>query len=335
MRGSISPRFLLLAGLGLVYFVFIPFFYAGSKYFLNILITCSVLSLISMGVWITFSLGLVNIGQAAFCTIGAYTTAILSVKYGLSFWLCLPLSGLAAAGVGMLIGIPILRLRGVYFAMITLSFGEAVRLLFMNGGSFTGGPDGIWGIPRPQGVSLGGWTVIPAFTAADYLSFHYLAALLLLASLVIVWRLDRCRLGWIFRAIRQSDSLSASVGIPIAKYRVIAFGASCFLGGIGGSFFAAYMTNIYPNSYTIGDSINFMLYCFLGGLQYLLGPVLGSFVLTGSFEALRAFMKQEYQALFYALVIIFTILWLPNGLLSLEVGRKEMKEPGEIPEPGG
>jgi branched-chain amino acid transport system permease protein len=309
-----------------VYLFILPLIFHDAKYFLNVIITCSVLSIMGLGIWITFTLGLVNIGQAAFCTIGAYTTAILSLRYGISFWLCLPISGLVASGIGVLIGIPILRLKGVYFAMITISLGEAVRLLFMSGGTFTGGATGLWGIARPTEISIGGVKLIPAFTAADYLYFYFLSAVLLILVLLAIRRLDRSRIGWAFRAIRQSDALAASVGIHVARYRVMAFGISCFLGGIGGSFMVSYMTTIYPNSYTIADSINFMLFCFIGGLDFILGPVLGTFILVGSSETLRLFVEQEYQALIYAVIMIGAVLWLPNGVLSLSWGSKGRKD---------
>jgi len=314
------------------YLVILPLIFHDAKYFLNVVITCSMLSIMSLGVWITFALGLVNIGQAAFCTIGAYTTAILSLRYGISFWLCLPISGLVASAIGILIGMPILRLRGVYFAMITISLGEAVRLLFMSGGSFTGGATGLWGIARPTEISIGGIKLIPAFTAADYLYFYFLAAVLLILVLLAIRRLDRSRIGWAFRAIRQSDALAASVGIHVARYRIMAFGISCFLGGIAGSFMVSYMATIYPNSYTIADSINFMLYCFLGGLDFILGPIVGTIILVGSSEALRLFVEQEYQALIYAVIMIGAVLWLPNGVLSLSwrsKGKKGAPQAGE------
>jgi branched-chain amino acid transport system permease protein len=302
--------------------ILIPLFFHSSRYFLNVMVLCSILSLIAMGVWLTFMLGLVNIGQAAFCTIGAYTTAILSVRYGIPFWICLPISGFTAALIGGLIGLSILRLKGVYFAMVTICLGEAVRLAFMNGGRFSGGPDGILGVPRPGAIFIGGQTIIPAFKPDDYLSFYFLAVTLLIAGVVVIRRLDRSRVGRTFKAIRQTDTLALSVGINVAKYRVIGFGVSCFIGGTGGSFFAAYMTTIYPNSFTIWDSIYFMLYCYLGGLGHIFGPVVGAFILVGSFEAMRFVIKQEYQALVYACIMIVTILWMPNGLLGIKWHRK-------------
>src|SRR5256884_7768202 len=137
-----------LVGLAL-YLVVLPFVFRESRYLLGILTTASVLSLISLGVWLTFAIGRINIGQAAFALVGGYTTAILSVKLGVSFWLCLPASGLAAALVGAVIGWPILRLKGVYFAMITLALGQAARLAAPYGGTLPPGPNGLLNNPLP------------------------------------------------------------------------------------------------------------------------------------------------------------------------------------------
>jgi len=320
-----SPLFLGFLILASVYLIVIPLWLHDSPYFLGLITTCSVLSFISMGVWITFSLGLINIGQGAFCLIGAYTTGILSTKLGVSIWLSLPMSGFVAALIGVLIGMAILRLRGVYFAMITIIFGEAVKFSLMNGGKLTGGASGIWDIPKPGAIHIFGWTLIQEFKPGSYLSFYFLAAFLLIAVLLAFWRLRICRLGWIVDSLRQSDTLSSSLGIDIAKYRIIAFGIACFVGGLGGSFFATYLKNINPNSFTVWDSINFLLYCFLGGLEYLLGPIVGTSILVGSFEALR--VLQKYQALLYACVMIAAILWLPNGILSIRLRfRKKAKD---------
>ena len=153
-----------LVGLAL-YLVVVPFVFRESRYLLGILTTASVLSLISLGVWLTFAIGRINIGQAAFALVGGYTTAILSVKLGVSFWLCLPASGLAAALVGAVIGWPILRLKGVYFAMITLTLSEAARLAALNGGTITQGATGILNIPLPGEVTFAGVVLVPAFRA--------------------------------------------------------------------------------------------------------------------------------------------------------------------------
>ena len=217
-----------------------PVLLGGHPYWLNVLTNASVLSLASLGVWVTFAIGRVNIAQGAFAMIGGYTTAILSTRYGLSWWLCLPLSAAVSAVVGTAIGWPILRLKGVYFAMVTLSLTEAVRLAFLNGGDFTQGATGIVNIPRPAGID-------------SPVAFYVLAAVLLVLGVAAVWRLANSRLGWVFRSMRQNEDLASSIGIDIARYRVIAFAFCCAMGGIAGAFFAAFHQNIYPASYSVAE----------------------------------------------------------------------------------
>lgn len=312
--GLTPARLVTVAAAGLAALVVVPLVLAGRPYFLNVLTNAAILSFISLGVWVTFSIGRINIAQGAFAMIGGYTTAILSTRYGLSFWLCLPLSALVAASIGALIGWPILRLRGVYFAMITLSLTEAVRLAFLNGGEFTQGASGIVNIPRPAGID-------------SPVAFYVFAVVLLLLGLFAVWRLSTSRIGWVFRSLRLNEELASSIGIDIARYRIIAFAFSCALGGIGGAFFATFHQNIYPASYSVVDSVNFMLYCFLGGLDYVLGPVVGAFLLVIGFEVLQEL--QEYQSLMYGVLMIAVILWLPNGILSLRLRGRERAEPDQ------
>ena len=304
-----------------VYLVVIPLFLRDSPYLLGVLTTASMLSFISLGVWLTFAIGRINIGQAAFALMGGYVTAILMTKLGVSFWLALPASGLVVALLGMVIGWPILRLKGVYFAMLTLSLTEVVRLAALNGGSLTQGATGILNIPTPGPLRLLGVALIPTFNTLNlHLAFYYLAGITLIGGLLTVHRIANCRLGWIFRSLHQDEALAASVGVNVAKYRVMAFAIGCGFGGIGGAFFAVSQQSIYPSSFGVPDSVYFMLYCFLGGLSYVLGPVVGAFGLFLSFELLAGF--REYQTLIYATIMILAMLWLPNGLLSLRLPTK-------------
>jgi branched-chain amino acid transport system permease protein len=316
---------LIFVAFALILFVVVPTLLGRSPYFITVLTNAAILSFISLGVWITFSIGRMNLAQGAFALVGGYATAILATRYGISFWLCLPLSGVVSAALGALVGWPVLRLKGVYFAMTTLSLTEAIRLLALNGADITKGATGIVSIPRPGPIGLFGFTLIPGFDGANPLPYYLLACLLLVLGLAGVWRLSTSRLGWVFRSLRQNEDLATSIGINVAKYRVIAFAACCFMGGIGGSFFAAFHQNIYPATYTISDSVNFMLYCFLGGLSYLFGPIVGAFLLVIAFELLHA--VQDYQALIYGILMIACMLWLPNGILSVGLpsggGRKD------------
>lgn len=303
--------------IGVLYTIVYPLIYQHDNYRLNIVITASIISVISLGVWLIFVIGRINIGQGAFVLIGAYVTAILSVKLNVSFWLCLPISGIIAGLLGFLIGIPILRLTGVYFDMLTLCLTEAAMLAMLNLDFLTNGGRGIVHIPIPDALKLGSFVVIPAFKQGKYLSFYYLSAIILIVSFVAIWRLYYSRIGWNLRTIRQSESLALSMGINIYKYRLIAYTICCFMGGIGGSLFVIYTQSIYPASFKVIDSIYYMLYCFLGGLNYIFGPILGAFVLTFSYESLR--FIQTYQELIYACLMIIFILFLPNGLLSLRL----------------
>ena len=325
----------LVAGLVavFVYLVVIPFVFANSPYHLGVVTTASMLSLISLGVWLTFAIGRINIGQGAFALVGGYTTAILATDFGVSFWVCLPLSGIVAAALGALIGLPILRLKGVYFAMITLSLTETMRLAALNASGLTRGATGVVDIRTPGELSIFGVVLIPDFETVNlHVAFFYLAAVLLLVGLAAVWRIGNSRLGWIFRSLQQNEDLAASIGVNVAKYRVIAYTICCFMGGVGGAFFTVSVQSIYPSSFSVPDSIYFMLYCFLGGLGYVLGPVVGAFVLFISFELLHGL--QQYQILFYSLVIIALILWLPNGLLSLTLPERFTRwVPGRLAAP--
>ncbi len=292
--------------LGLVvYLVIVPFVFRSSGYWLTTFINASILGFISLGVWLTFSIGRINICQGAFALIGGYTLAILSTRYAVPFWLAVPASGVVAALLGFIIGWPILRLRGVYFAMLTLSLTEATRLAMLNFKGLTEGASGILNIPTP-------------FTTGNtYLAWYFFTAILVVLGIFVIYRITTCRLGWVFRALQQDEALAASIGINVAWYRVIAFAICCAFGGIGGAVFTAYVQSIYPTSFTVTDSTNFMLYCFLGGLQYVIGPVVGAFVLFLGFQFLSVF--NSYQTLIYALLLIASMLLLPNGLLSLRL----------------
>lgn len=275
----------------------------------------SLLSIASAGVWITFFIGRINIGQGAYALMGGYVSAVL-VTYGISFWWTLPAAGLFCAGASVLIGLPILRLRGVYFAMITLVLTEVVRLLAM-ALPITNGARGMVNLPPPGPISVLGLTIVPDFAGLDNprLAFYLLSATLMLITFAGVYRLVHSRIGRLFSALQQNEELAASMGVNVAYLRIIAYAISSFLGGLGGAVFAGISQSIYPSSFTITDSINFMLNCFLGGLGYVFGPLVGTFVLRYGWDFL--FKTGQFQLLIYSVVLIAVMLVLPNGLLSL------------------
>lgn len=306
-----------LAGLlvAVLYFVAVPLFFGNSGYVLSVVTTMAGISFISFGVWLTFAIGRINLAQAGFALIGAYTTAILVSRLGLSFWIALPLSGLVAAALGALIGWPVLRLKGVYFAMITLCITEACRLAALSFPALTGGARGIVDLPLPGELSVFGFVIVPAFDKGARLPFFFLAGALMMAGLWFMWLLDTSRVGAVFRSLRQNEDLASSLGINVAKYRVVAFTVSCFYAGVGGGFFAALQQNVYPTTFQVIDSVYFMVYCFVGGLEFVIGPLIGTVLLMLSFELLHEF--QRYQTVIFSGLMILCILLMPNGVLSV------------------
>lgn len=291
------------------------------------LTSVALLSIASGGVWLTFYIGRINIGQGAYALMGGYVSAILVVKYGVSFWLTLPLAGLFCAAASVLIGLPILRLRGVYFAMVTLVLTEVARLLML-ALPITNGAKGITNIPLPGAVKIFGLTLVPDFATLSNVrpAFYYLSVILMIVSFAALYRLVNSRLGKLCRSLQQNEELASSIGVNISYLRIIAYVISSFLGGIGGAIFGAISQSVYPSSFTIVDSINFMLNCFLGGLGYVFGPILGTFVLYFGWDLL--FETGRFQLLIFSTVLIGLILALPNGLLSLRFNRASWESSG-------
>lgn len=284
----------------------------------------AILSVASAGVWITFAIGRINIGQSAYALVGGYVSAVLVTAYGFSFWWTIPLAGLIAAGVSVLIGLPILRLRGVYFSMVTLVSTEVARLTAL-ALPITNGAKGMVSLPLPGPIAIWGITLVPDFATLENprIGFYFLAVIVMLATYLFVWRLMRSRIGRLFVALQQNEDLAQSTGIDIARLRVVAYAISSFLGGVAGALFSAVSQSLYPSSFNTQDSINFMLNCFLGGLGYVFGPILGTFVLRFGWDLL--FQAERFQLLIYAAILIGLMLVLPNGLLSLIPSKKGEK----------
>ena len=282
------------------------------------LTSVGLLAIASAGVWLTFYIGRINIGQGAFALLGAYVSAILVTKAGMSFWLSLPLAGLFAAFIAVLIGLPILRLRGVYFAMITLVLTQVFTLTAL-ALPITNGAKGITSIPLPGELSIFGLTLIPDFSTLENprQAFYYTTAVLMVLTYAALYRIVNSRLGHLCRSMQQNEELASSIGVNISYIRVLIFAISSFFGGIGGAVFGSIAQSVYPSSFQVADSVNFMLNCFLGGLGYVFGPMLGTLVLYFGWDLL--FELGKYQMLIYSSLLIFLMLVLPNGLLSLRL----------------
>jgi len=304
----------------LLVFVAIPWAIAtsGRWDFYYTLTSVALLSIASAGVWLTFYIGRINIGQGAYALAGGYVSAVLVTQAGINFWFTVPLAGVFCALLSVLIGLPILRLRGVYFAMVTLVLTEVMRLAAL-ALPITNGAKGITSIPLPQELSVFGFTLIPSFSGLENpkLAFYFAAVILMILCYAVLWRIVHSRLGHLCRSLQQNEELSASIGVNTAYLRVLAYSISSFFGGIAGAMFVAISQSIYPSSFQVTDSINFMLNCFLGGLGYVFGPMLGTLVLYFGWDLL--FTTGRYQLLIYSTLLIALILLLPNGILSLSV----------------
>ncbi|MBT4999450.1 MAG: branched-chain amino acid ABC transporter permease [Tateyamaria sp.] len=312
--------FLLIIFLGVPLIIILT----GRWDFYFTLTSVALLAIASAGVWLTFYIGRINIGQGAFALIGAYVSAILVVKVGWSFWVSLPAAGLFAGLVAFLIGLPILRLRGVYFAMITLVLTQVVTLTAL-ALPITNGAKGISNIPLPSGISFLGFPIIPDFGAMENtkIAFYYTACILMILTYGTLYRLVNSRLGHLCRSMQQNEDLASSIGVNIAYIRIVIFMISSFFGGIGGAMFGSIAQSVYPSTFQVVDSVNFMLNCFLGGLGYVFGPMLGTLVLYFGWDLLFEFGK--YQMLIYSLILIAVIRFLPNGLLSVRFGKRGSK----------
>ncbi len=313
-----NKQILGLAAFLLVVFVLVPVLIAASgRWDLYYTLTSvALLSIGSAGVWLTFYIGRINIGQGAYALMGGYVSAVLMTQAGVSFWATLPLAGVFCAAISVLIGLPILRLRGVYFAMITLVLTEVTRLTAL-ALPVTNGAKGITSIPLPGALQVFGITVIPDFAtmANPKLAFYFLAVTLMVLSYAALWRIVNSRLGHLCRSLQQNEELAASIGVNTAYLRLLAYAISSFFGGLAGAVFVAISQSIYPSSFAVTDSVNFMLYCFVGGLGFVSGPMLGTFLLYFGWDLLS--VAKEYQLLIYSSAMIALMLVLPNGVLSL------------------
>ena len=270
--------------------------------------------LIMVGVYIILGLSLnlvtgftgqLSLGHAAFYAIGAYTSAILSTRYGMGFGITAPLSGLVAALFGLLLGIPTLKLQGAYLAIVTLGFGEIVRITALNWMSLTRGPMGIPGIPP---ISLFGYEL------QSNVGYYYVIYALAMVTILVISRIVNARIGRAFMAIREDELAAQYMGVHTTNYKVLAFTIGAFLAGIAGSFYAHYVSYIDPQSFTFDESIQILSIVILGGMGSIPGTILGAFILVTAPELLRSL--QAYRMVIYGLLLVLMMLIRPQGLLG-------------------
>jgi branched-chain amino acid transport system permease protein len=283
----------------------------GNPYLLHIFITIFIWTILSLGVRIVMIVGHLNGASATFMGIGAYTSGILAINLGWSFWVCLFISGVVAGVLAMAIGYPILRVKGAYFIMVTFGLSEIFTRICMMSTKLFGGPQGLLGIPRPEAIKIAGLTI--AFSSK--IPFYYLAFLLMLITLLVMYRIDASRLGMTFRAIPQSDVLAECVGVNVMAHKILAFVIGCFFSGVAGSFWAHYSSYASPWDFGWLSSLYMLIYVVIGGKATVLGPIVGCVALLILDEVLRP--VQLYIPIFLGGILIGVLLFIPNGLISL------------------
>ncbi len=273
--------------------------------------------------------GLLDLGYVGFYAVGAYSYALLSQYFGLDFWSCLLIGGIMAAFFGFILGFPVLRLRGDYLAIVTLGFGEIIRILLNNWTSITGGPNGISQIPKPTLFGLEftrrakeeGNIPFHEFFGIDYSSgykviFLYLLALLLvLATLYVINRLLRMPIGRAWEALREDDIACRSLGLNPTAIKLSAFTIGAAFAGFAGTFFAARQGFISPESFTFIESAIILAIVVLGGMGSQMGVILAAIIMTVLPEFAREF--QEYRMLMFGLMMVLMMMWRPEGLMPM------------------
>jgi branched-chain amino acid transport system permease protein len=290
--------------------------------------------------------GLLDLGYVAFYAVGAYSYALLAQNFGLSFWILLPLAGCLASFWGILLGFPVLRLRGDYLAIVTLAFGEIIRIVIINWVDLTGGYAGISGIPRPGFFGIPFNADDDGFAARFGLEFspiyrtiflYYLILALAFLTAFVTMRLRRLPVGRAWEALREDEIACRSLGINTTNTKLTAFGMGAMFAGFAGSFFAARQGFISPESFTFLESATILSIVVLGGMGSQVGVAIAAIAMIGGTEIMReldflkrifgdAFDPTQYRMLLFGFAMVAIMIWKPRGLISSRAPSVFLKE---------
>lgn len=301
---KIKPIALIAVSLFVLFFPFLSGMYQTS-----IMTTALMYIVLGLGLNIVVGLGgLLHLGYAAFYAVGAYTYALLNFHFGINFWICLPIGAGLATIMGILLAIPVLRLRGDYLAIVTLGFGEVTRIVLENWNEFSFGPSGVANIPRPDffGISM------KLQTATIYIYFIMIA--MVIFTIFVVRRLENSRMGRAWIAMREDEIASEAMGIDITKSKITTFALGAFWAGMVGVIFAAKTTFINPASFTLWESVMILCVVVIGGMGSILGVVVGALILILLPEYLRAF--SEYRMLIFGAILVIMMVFRPGGIIN-------------------
>lgn len=300
----------LLAGAAVLAVAFPWLVSTGQNFYhVNIMVSALIFVVLGLGLNITVGLaGLLDLGYIAFFAVGAYTYALLNSHFGFGFWLCLPLGGMMGMLFGMVLGFPILRLRGDYLAIVTLGFGSITKIVLENWDTVTGGAAGIANIPRPELFSL----VLDGREKSVY--SYYLILALVVLTIFVTNRLKNSRIGRAWMALREDEIACVAMGVDMARTKLSAYALGAFWAGLVGVIFAAHNSFINPDSFTFMDSAMILAMVVLGGMGSILGVIIAALALKLLPEYLRAFA--EYRMLVFGGVMVLMMIFRPQGLIS-------------------
>ena len=308
-----------------IIFPFLPF---ADRYWMDIAIMMMTYIMLGWGLNIVIGLaGLLDLGYVAFYAVGAYSYALFAIHFGWSFWICLPLAGLFAGMFGILLGFPVLRLRGDYLAIVTLAFGEMIRILLLNWYELTKGPDGLTGIPRPSFFGLPfkrypdeGVETFHTFFGLEYspmqriIFLYYLILVLALITNFFTIKIRRLPVGRAWEALREDEIACKSLGVNPRNTKLTAFAVGAMFGGFAGSFFATRQAFISPESFTFIESAIIVAIVVLGGMGSQTGVVLSTIFLIGLIEVFRDF--ESYRMVAFGGAMVLIMVFRPKGILA-------------------
>ena len=312
----------------IIFSVIFPFLPFTDRYLMDIAIMMLTYIMLGWGLNIVIGLaGLLDLGYVAFYAVGAYSYALFAIHFGWSFWICLPIAGIFAAMFGVLLGFPVLRLRGDYLAIVTLAFGEMIRILLLNWYQLTKGPDGLTGIPRPSFFGLPfksfpdeGEQTFHTFFGIEYdpmqriIFLYYLILVLALITNLFTIKIRRLPIGRAWEALREDEIACKSLGVNPRNTKLTAFAIGAMFGGFAGSFFATRQAFISPESFTFIESAIIVAIVVLGGMGSQTGVVLATVFLIGLIEVFRDF--ESYRMIAFGGAMVLIMIFRPRGILA-------------------
>ena len=332
-RDTLREKKVAIPALAILGAIAIVFPFVTSIYQSNIMISALIYVILALGLNIVLGLGnMLHLGFAAFYAIGAYTYGLLNFYFGVGFWIALPLGAAASAIAGILLAIPVLRLRGDYLAIVTLAFGEIIRLLLVNLSGITMGPSGVKSISRPGlfGMDLS-YTQAITYT-------YFICLLLVIFTVFIVHRLENSRIGRQLVAMGEDDIAARAMGVNTSRAKLTAFALGAVWAGLAGVLFAAKTTFINPDSFKVWDSVLILCMVVLGGMASIPGIIAGALILILLPEYLRVF--SDYRLLIFGAVLVIMMVFRPGGMIpkrrkAYKLRPEELQGPATAPVGGG